>query len=63
MTVDNWGVTIIEADDAEPVRRAWEMWRATIPGMFDEARTAPAMPVEESVEEMAALLEELPAQD
>lgn len=60
--VDNWGVTLMEADDYEALNRTWTMWRATVPGMFEEAKTAPAMPVEENIEQVAAFLEELPAQ-
>lgn len=59
-TVNKWGVTIFEADDYETVNRAWEMWRASVPGMSVEEQTAPAAPVEESLEQMAALHQELP---
>lgn len=62
-TVDNWGITLMEADDYEALNRAWTMWRASVPGMFEESKTAPAVPVEENIEQSVALLEELPTQD
>lgn len=62
-TVDNWGITLMEADNYEAVNQAWAMWRSTVPGMFEEAKTAPAAPVEESMEQTVAFLEELPTQD
>lgn len=61
-TVDNWGMTLLEADDYEALNRAWTMWRAVVPGMFEEGKTAPAAPVEDDIEQAAALLEELPTQ-
>lgn len=62
-TVDNWGITVMEADDYEALSRAWTMWRASVLGAFEEAKTAPAVRVEENIEQSVALLEELPAQD
>lgn len=62
-TVDNWGITLMEADNYEAVNRAWALWRAAVPGMFERAKTAPAAPVEEAIEQTGAVLEELPTQD
>lgn len=62
-TVDNWGITLMEAEDYEALNRAWLMWRSAVPGMFEEAKTAPAAPVEEDIEQTLALLEELPAEN
>jgi len=59
-TVDNWGVSIAEVDDYETINRAILMWESMVPGMFEETRTAPAAPVEESMAISGALFEELP---
>lgn len=61
-TVNNWGITVAEADDFETAYRAQAMWEALVPGMFEEIKTVPAAPVEEIMEEGGKVLEELSAQ-
>jgi hypothetical protein len=62
-TVDNWGITIAEADEYETIQRSFLMWEALVPGMFEETRTAPASPVEDSMAQAGALLDELPGEE
>lgn len=61
-SVNDWGVTIAEADSYEPINRSLLMWEELVPGLFEETRTAPASPVEEAMAQGGALLDELPAQ-
>lgn len=60
-TPDGWGIAVIEADSVETVNRGLNMWRAAAgdTAFFEETKTAPALPVEESLSQQAALLEEL----
>ena len=56
-TVNNWRVTVAEADSFETVYRAQALWETLVPGMFEEIRTAPAAPVEEVMTEGGEVLE------
>lgn len=62
-TPDGWGVLITEADSAEDVMRAVNMWRVPAPGFFETTQTAPAQPVEEVLSQTEELLSALPADD
>ena len=46
-TPDGWGVLIMEAERAEDVHRALELWRAAGAGFFKATRTAPALPIQQ----------------
>lgn len=48
-TPDGWGVLIAEAESAESLFRAINVWRAAIPGFFKSVKTAPAMPIMEAI--------------
>ena len=58
-TVDNWGITVAEVDEYEQMNRAILMWEAMIPGMFETIKTSPSIPVEDSMEQSRALLDDL----
>jgi len=58
-TVNDWGIVISEANDYETTNRSWTMWEALVPGIFAAKKMAPAAPVEESMAQSGALLEEL----
>lgn len=55
-TPDGWGVMICEAESAADMGRAINMWRAAGTGFFKSTRTAPAMPVEEAIEDTAEMV-------
>lgn len=58
-TPDGWGVLVAEAESAEAIGKAVNMWRAGGDGFFEETVTAPALPVRDalrSTEEMLAAL-------
>ena len=48
-TPDLWGTLILEADNAEDVFRAMELWRAAGAGFFKVTKTAPTLPVQEVI--------------
>jgi hypothetical protein len=48
-TPDNWGVLILEAEDAAGAFRALDLWRAAGAGFFKLTKTAPALPVQELI--------------
>ena len=48
-TPDLWGTLLLEADNAEDVFRALELWRASAPGFFKLTKTAPVLPVQEVI--------------
>lgn len=52
-TVNNWAVTIAEADDFETVYRAQALWEASVPGMFHKIKTVSGGPVEKVMAEGA----------
>jgi hypothetical protein len=58
-TPDNWGILLAEADSVADVNQAITMWRAACPGFFAVTRTAPAMPVQETIPATAELLKTL----
>jgi hypothetical protein len=61
ITPDNWGILMCEAESAAAINQALVMWRAACPGFFKTTRTAPAMPVQESIPLTAELLKTLSA--
>jgi hypothetical protein len=48
-TPDGWGVLIMEAERAEDVHRALELWRASGAGCFKCTKTAPALPIQQVI--------------
>ena len=62
-TPDGWGILVTEAESAEDVARAVNMWRAPAAGFFETTRTAPAQPVQDVLEQTEELLASLPAAD
>lgn len=56
ITPDNWGMLLCEAESAADINQALTMWRAACPGFFTTTKTAPALPVQESIPLTAALL-------
>ena len=48
-TPENWGVLILEADNAADVFRAVGLWRVAGAGFFKSVKTAPAMPLQELI--------------
>jgi len=59
ITPDNWGMLLCEAESAADINQALTMWRAACPGFFTTTRTAPAMPVQESIPLTGELLKTL----
>lgn len=59
ITPDNWGMLLCEAESATDINQALTMWRAACPGFFATTRTAPAMPVQESIPLTGELLKRL----
>ena len=55
VTPDGWGILLTEAESAADVIRSLDIWRMAEGGFFKSTKTAPAMPIEESM----ALAEEL----
>ena len=48
-TPDLWGTLIIEADNAEDVFRALELWRGSGAGFFKFTKIAPMVPVQDVI--------------
>ena len=59
VTPDNWGITVLEADNAEDVFKAINVWRAAKEGFFNTVKVSPAMPVKEIMPLNASILEAL----
>lgn len=59
ITPDGWGIMITEAESAADVAQTLSMWRAAGTGFFNVTKTAPAMPVQESISHTAELLKSL----
>lgn len=58
-TPDNWGIIMFEAESAEDVMRAIDMWRAAGAGFFKVTKTSPAMPIQDMIPLGAELVEAL----
>lgn len=58
-TPDGWGILVCEAENAEAINRAINIWRATGAGFFKVTKTSPAMPVKEVIASTAELLQTL----
>jgi len=48
-TVDNWGITLIEADSAMDVSMTLATWRTACAGIFKMTKTTPAIPIAEGM--------------
>jgi hypothetical protein len=59
-TPDGWGIVVWEADDYTALNSGLNMWRAAAgeTAFFEKTKTAPAAPVEETIGEMAELLQQ-----
>lgn len=59
-TPDGWGIVLWEADNYTALNNGLNMWRAAAgeTAFFEETKTAPAAPVEETVGDMAELLQQ-----
>ncbi|MFQ5873496.1 MAG: hypothetical protein ACE5JL_06815 [Dehalococcoidia bacterium] len=55
-TPDAWGILVMEAEKAEDVFRAIDMWRAAGTGFFKSTKTSPAIPIQELMPIAADLL-------
>jgi len=49
VTPDGWGILVVEAQTAADMVRSLDMWRMAEGGFFKSTRTAPAIPVDESI--------------
>lgn len=58
-TPDGWGILICEADSAESISNALNLWRSVGTGFFKRTRTAPAVPVEQAMARGQEILDEL----
>ena len=58
-TPDGWGILITEAESAADVFHAINTWRSAGAGFFKSTKTAPAMPVEETIPIGAEILKAL----
>ena len=58
-TPDSWGISIYEAENVSAILALLATWRAAVPGFFKLTKTAPALPAEEAVSQMAELLQTL----
>ena len=56
MTPDGWGVLIAEAETAAAMSKAVNVWRTAAAGFFKRTKTAPIMPVQESMKVTGGLL-------
>ena len=61
VTPDGWGMTLLEADSAFDVGMTNDMWRAAGAGFFRTTKTAPAVPIEESMSVAEQMLKSLNA--
>jgi len=61
LTPDNWGIVLIEADNALAVTHALNSWRMALPGTFKLTKTAPAVPMIEGMPAFQKTLEEVAA--
>ena len=53
------GIKSLKAESAAAINQALVMWRTACPGFFKTTKTAPAMPVQESIPLTAELLKTL----
>ena len=58
-TPGNWGISVLEADNAEDVFKAISIWRAAKEGFFKTVKVSPAMPIKEVMPLNASILEAL----
>jgi hypothetical protein len=61
VTPDSWGILLVEADSAAAANAALMQWRASGAGFFKFTRTAPAIPVEESIPQVQQILNDVGA--
>ena len=59
ITPDSWGILLAEAESADVVAEALNLWRTAGSGFFKIAKTAPARPVPEAIAQGAELLKAL----
>ena len=48
-TPDNWGIVLLEADNAADAFRTIDVWRAAGAGFFKTTKTSPALPIQELI--------------
>ena len=58
-TPDGWGILLFEAESAQDASLSLELWRAAGAGFFKMTKTAPAVPIEESMPVMEKMFEAL----
>jgi len=58
-TPDNWGIILFEADTANDVMMAIDVWRKAGAGFFKTTKTAPVVPLDEYMPLGRKLLEAL----
>lgn len=58
VTPSDWGIVVMEAEDAEAIDKAIKMWQAN-QSWFEEIKVEPARPVEDRVDTLNELFEEL----
>jgi hypothetical protein len=59
ITPGNWGVTLLEADNAEDVFKTVSIWRAALPGFFKSVKVSPAIPVKDALPLNGALIKSI----
>ena len=57
ITPGNWGITVLEADNAADVFRAISIWRAAKGGFFTTVKVSPALPVKDAMPINGAMIE------
>jgi hypothetical protein len=60
-TPDNWGILLVEAENAEAAFDSLNVWRNAGPGMFTFTKTAPAMEIKDSIEHGVEMLQKMEA--
>jgi len=58
-TPDDWGILVLEADKAEDVVRAIDVWRAATPDFFTEVKTSPAVSIQDVMKLAGELIQKL----
>lgn len=62
-TPDGWGIVLAEADSADAIGNMINMWRIAGDGFFEETVTAPALPVQEALEQTQELFDAVASAD
>lgn len=58
-TPDGWGIVVADAESAEAMGKAVNLWRAAGDGFFEKTVTAPALPIEQALATTQEMLDDL----